>query len=127
MPTETLIQEIAELKEAGYKIETSEANGFVYLIFNNYPVPPSYNKRSTRLLLRLPIAYPQGNPDMFWTDTDLVLADKRVPTKADLIESHVGNQWRRFSWHPHGWNPGTGNLFIYLEFVDHGLIQAGKQ
>jgi hypothetical protein len=127
MATEILLREVEGLREAGHKVEITEADGVVNLIFDEFPLPPYYNKQCTVLLLRLPISYPNGNPDMFWMDVDLACSDGKIPTKADQIETYLGKQWRRFSWHPQGWNPGTGNLCMYLEFVNSGLIKAGKR
>ena len=61
---------------------------------------------------------------MFWTDTDLVLAGGQVPKNADLIETILGGQWRRFSWHPQNWNPGADDLCTYLEFVNDRLAKG---
>jgi len=127
MASETLLREIEGLKSSGYKVETVETGGVVYVVFEEFPVPPSYNKQCTALLLRLPISYPNGNPDMFWTDADLLCSNGQNPTKADQIETYLGKRWRRFSWHPQGWNPGIGNLCMYLEFVNNGLLKAGKR
>lgn len=126
MATDILLQEVAGLREAGYKVDLIEGDGVVNIVLDNYPLPPVYNKQSTKLLLRIPISYPNGNPDMFWTDTDLLCANGQTPTKADSLENYIGQNWRRFSWHPQGWNPGTGNLYMYLEFVNHGLAKAGN-
>lgn len=127
MATDILTQEVLKLQEDGYKVELTESEGFVNLVFQEYPVPPVYNKRSTNLLVRVPLSYPNGNPDMFWTETELLTTNGQVPTSADVIETHLGKPWRRFSWHPQGWNPGTGNLHMYLEFVNAGLLKAGKK
>ena len=126
MATEILLQEVAGLRESGYKVEIVEADGIVNLIFEDYSIPPVYNKQYTTLLLRLPMSYPNGNPDMFWTDTDLLCANGQTPNNAGQIETHMGKQWRRFSWHPQGWNPGTGTLCMYLEFVNSGFFKAGS-
>jgi hypothetical protein len=127
MATETLLREVEELRSAGYKVDINESDGVVNLIIGDYPLPSTYNKRQTVLLLRVPISYPNGNPDMFWTDHDLMCSNGKIPTKADQIETYLGKQWRRFSWHPQGWNPGTGNLCMYLEFVNNGLRKAREQ
>jgi hypothetical protein len=127
MANETLLQELEGLREFGYVVEMVDADGMVNIIFENYSVPPIYNKQYTTLLLRLPVSYPNSNPDMFWTETDLLCANGQTPKNADSIETHIGKQWRRFSWHPQNWKPGTGNLCMYLEFVNNGLMQAGKQ
>lgn len=127
MATETLLREVDELRQAGYQVAISELDGMVSLTLENYPTPICYNRHCTTLLLRLPVSYPNGNPDMFWTDVDLVCANGQTPTQADQIETYLGKQWRRFSWHPQGWHPGTGNLSMYLEFVNSGLSKAGKK
>lgn len=126
MVAETLLQEVAGLRELGHKVEIIESDGVINLVIEDFPLPPYYNKKSTTLLLRLPVSYPNGNPDMFWTDADLMRLDGQVPTKADQIETYSGKQWRRFSWHPQGWKPGTNNLCMYLEFVSNGLNYASK-
>jgi E2/UBC family protein E len=123
---EIVLHEVDGLKELGYDMEIAEADGFINLIFKDYLLPTGYNKASTSLLLRVPVAYPNGNPDMFWTDVDLLCVDGRTPKSAESIEIHVGKQWRRFSWHPQNWNPGTGNLRMYLGFVGNGFAQACK-
>jgi hypothetical protein len=127
MAAEILLAELEELREAKYKIVLNETDGVVNLAFKDYPLPPVYNKTRTTLLLRIPMSYPNGNPDMFWTEPDLLCANGEIPTKADQIETYLGKQWRRFSWHPQGWNPGIGNLRMYLEFVNSGLAKAGKR
>jgi hypothetical protein len=126
MAPDILLKEIAGLRESGYGVVLVEEDGFVNVILERYPLPPLYNKQSTKLLLRIPISYPNGSPDMFWTDPDLLCAGGQIPTNADSLETHVGQQWRRFSWHPQGWNPGTGSLLMYLEFVNQGLTKARK-
>jgi hypothetical protein len=127
MATEILHQEVVSLRGEGYSVEIVEAEGVVNLVFENYFLPPIYNKPSTILLLRIPESYPNGNPDMFWTETDLLCVNGQIPNTAETIETHLGKQWRRFSWHPQGWNPGIGNLSMYLEFVNSGFQKAGKR
>lgn len=127
MATDFLINEVEELISSGYKVQIIESDGMINLVFENFKIPNLYKKTVTTLLLRLPIAYPNGNPDMFWTDVDILCLDGQIPTKADQIETYLDKQWRRFSWHPQGWNPGFCNLRMYLEFVITGLQKAGKR
>jgi hypothetical protein len=127
MATEILNQEVSELRTSGYKVEIVELDGMINLIIGDFLIPSIYNKQHTTLLLRLPVSYPNGNPDMFWTDADIVCLNGQNPTSADQIETYLEKQWRRFSWHPQGWNPGTGNLHMYLEFVTSGLQKAGNR
>jgi len=93
-------------------------------LFRDYAVPPGYNAPTTTLLLRFPLSYPNGQPDMFWTDPTLTRADGGNPQNADQFEEPLGQRWRRFSWHPQRWNPAKDDLRTYLEFVNTGLARA---
>lgn len=84
-------------------------------------MPSHYNKVETDLLLKFPISYPNGKPDMFWTDPDLAVKDGRVHRSAATTETALRSQWRWFSWHPKSWNPATDSLRTYLEFVNRRL------
>lgn len=123
MPVQ-LMDEIEDLRKDGYAIDVVEADGWANAVFHNYPVPAGYSKKSTDLLLRIPLSYPNGRPDMFWTDQDLTLKGGGVPRSGDQIETALGKQWRRFSWHPQSWNPGVDSLRTYLEFVNTRLAKG---
>jgi len=127
MATDILLEEVDGLISSGYKVLIIESDGMINLVFENFKIPNLYVKKDTTLLLRLPTSYPNGNPDMFWTDVDILCLDGQIPTKAEQIETYLEKQWRRFSWHPQGWNPGICNLRMYLEFVITGLQKAGKR
>ncbi len=94
------------------------------MIVHNYSLPPGFNKASTELLIKAPMSYRNGRPDMFWTDEDLTLNNGGIPRNADSIEMALGKRWRRFSWHPQNWNPGVDNLRTYLEFINARLAKG---
>ena len=112
-----LSEEVEKIRQEGVTIEVQEAEGWLNVVMHDHPVPAHYGKRKTALLLKLPMSYPNGKPDMFWADEDLTLKDGRIPQGADQIESALGRRWRRFSWHLQQWNPGTDNLRTYIEFI----------
>jgi hypothetical protein len=58
---------------------------------------------------------------MFYTDPAVLLVNNCPPQAAEAIETYVGRQWRRFSWHHRPWNQITDNLTSYLEFVRERL------
>lgn len=120
---EQLEQEVETLKAQGRSIELVVVDGFAYVVFNDHRVPARYNKKETTLVLRFPMSYPNGRPDMFWTDADLLLANGGIPKQAEVMETHLGKPWRRFSWHPQNWT-SRDNMLTYLEFVDTGLLKA---
>lgn len=118
-----LVQEVEALKTEGRGVDLVDVEGLVYIVLHAYPLPPNYNKPATELLLKIPVSYPNGRPDMFWVDEDVLLKDGRCPKSADSIETALSRKWRRFSWHPQSWNPGTDNLRTYLEFVNMRLVK----
>lgn len=119
-----LVQEVNDLRAEGFAVDLVEADGLANVVLHGHMVPPRVSKPVSELLIRCPLSYPNGNPDMFWTDEDLVLKNGQVPKSADTIESHLGRRWRRFSWHPSKWNPATDGLRTYLEFIEVRLAKA---
>jgi hypothetical protein len=115
--------EIEQLRLEGYQIETFEESGLIILIFKGYIITKGYNKQYINLLLKVPVSFPNGNMDMFWTDPDLRLENSAMPANT-LEEIILGKKWLRFSWHPKTWNPGIDTLKTYLEFVNRRLMQV---
>ena len=124
MIPEFLNEEIEQLRADGYSVDVAEAESWFNVVFSNYPLPSGFNKAVAQLLIKLPLSYRNGKPDMFWTDEDLTLKNGGVPQSADSIEQALGKKWRRFSWHPAKWNPATDNLKTYLEFVNNRLSKT---
>jgi hypothetical protein len=60
---------------------------------------PGWNRRSTPILIEIPIGYPTIPPDNFLTPADLRLADGRVPSNTMGIKTIDGSQWLAFSHH----------------------------
>lgn len=119
-----LIEEVKSLTDEGLKVELVEADGMACVILPGYQLPRGYNKACTDLLLMLPLSYRNGKPDMFWVESDVVLVNGSVPKAAEKLESHLGRQWRRFSWHLKSWNPAVDDLRTYLEFVNSRLVKG---
>ena len=117
-----LSKEIEKLRAQGYEVEVYENSGLIILVLKNYPLPRGYNKETSNLLLKVPLSYPNGKLDMFWTDPDLRLLESNGQA-ATTTENILGKQWLRFSWHPQKWNPGADNLLTFLEFVNRRFMQ----
>lgn len=117
-----LSAEIATLQAQGHTVDIHDAEGLWLLVIKAYPLPYGYNKSTTQLLLKIPLSYPNGKLDMFWTDPDLRLQESTGQASTSL-ETLLGQQWLRFSWHPTKWCPGTDNIFTFLEFVNRRLMQ----
>ena len=77
-----------------------------------------WNKKTTDILLLIPPLYPNAKLDMFWVDQDLLYSDNSVPQSADVIETYLGGNWRRFSRHITDWNPARDSLISFMDNID---------
>lgn len=114
--------ELQSLSQNGMEVEAREADGQICVVLKNYALPTGYNKKQTRLLLKIPLSYPNGKPDMFWVEPDVKLISG-VAQASTSVETALGEQWLRFSWHPQSWNPARDNIVAFLEFVNRRLVQ----
>ena len=123
--SEIIEKHIEELRQhRKLDVELIEADGLNIVIIKGYPLPGRYSKASSDLMIRLDKGYPNSKPDMFWLEEDVLLKDGAVPDKAEQILESLGKKWRRFSWHFNTWNPATGNLLGYVEFIDVRLNKS---
>jgi hypothetical protein len=115
-----LTKEIEQLESRPTVVEDG---GAINLVFRSYPIPPGYNSMRTDLLVRVPLAYPDAGPDMFWTSPSLTLMGGAEPRNGNSIEVYIGERWRRFSWHT-VWKPTVDNIHGYMHFIRRRLEQA---
>ncbi len=97
------------LGEKGFDCEVVQAAGEVRVILHKFPFPAQYTPRQANLMVRLSAGYPNGNPDMFWTNPDVKLADGRWPLNAEYHDPSAGG-WQRWSRHDNSWRAGIDNL-----------------
>jgi hypothetical protein len=108
----------AYLQQKALKYVEVIEDGALCIVIHEYPLPPGYDRATTDLLLRLPAGYPDAQPDMFWCDPPIHLAE--------LIETHLGRQWQRFSRHlsPGVWTPGVDSLGTFLTLIGAELARS---
>jgi hypothetical protein len=115
--------EAEELRQRGLALQLHpQADGWVFTVFDQYPLPSGFNQQSTSLLIKVPPNYPLGGMDMFWADPQLKLAGGSMPANTS-VEENLGRPWLRFSWHPHRWNPSSDSLISYLKFIEKRFEQ----
>lgn len=96
----------------------AQPDGWTFLIVPDYALPEGLSPRSVQLLVKLPPAFPDAAPDMFWLSPDVRTPTGVVP-QGTSIENMLGAQWQRFSWHlnPGAWRPGISTLRDYMRCV----------
>ena len=111
------------LNEKGGRFEITPHPGEVRIYIRNFQLAESYSPRLTDLLIRLPLGYPQSNPDMFWTKPDVRLVTGAYPNRADYHDPSADN-WQRWSRHSE-WRPAKDNLRSKMASVKRELEAGG--
>jgi len=111
-----LEKELTELKQT-LTIEVTEDKNYVFLVVKEFRLGDVFNLTNSDLLLKIPKSYPEAGPDMFFIHPDVTFTDGRIPQAAESIETVLGREWRRFSWHQKSWNPSIDNMHSHLEFI----------
>lgn len=112
----------ADLSDAG--IDAARASiheqpgGWSFLVISGYKLPDGFQPRGVDLLVKLPPAFPDAAPDMFWVHPAVKTAAGTLP-RATYMERLLGKEWQRFSWHLTGgaWQPGTSTLRDFMRCI----------
>lgn len=119
-------RDTAVLDELGLAYESQSEPGFVNVVISGYPTGSGLEPRTTSLLVRLPLGFPDATPDMFWCDPPVVTAQGQAVPGTEAREAHVGRNWQRWSRHIQGqWRPGIDNLATYLAYIRRCFDVAG--
>lgn len=116
------------LAEAGIGLERaavhSQPGGWCFLVISDYALPAGYQPERVQLLVKLPPAFPDAAPDMFWVYPPVKTASGSLP-RATCAERLLGKDWQRFSWHlaAGAWKPGASTLRDFLRCVRARLLR----
>ena len=97
-------------------------NGTTLVVIPGVALPPGWSRPSTTIYFLAPVGYPMAQPDCFWTDDDLRLANGAAPKNGGMQQIPGSAQqalW--FSWHPNGWNANKDDLRTYLKVIQDRL------
>jgi len=110
------------LAEAGLEPDRaelhSEPGGWSLLVISNYLLPVGFQPNRVQLLVKLPPAFPDAAPDMFWVWPGVKAPNGALP-RSTSTERLLGKDWQRFSWHlaAGAWKPGISTLRDYLRCI----------
>jgi hypothetical protein len=95
-----------------------QADGWTFLVLQDYPLPDGYEPRTVRLLVKVPPIFPTAQPDCFWVSPRLRARSGQAPagTSDQML---LGESWQCFSWHlkPGAWVPGVSTLRDYMRCI----------
>lgn len=111
------------LADRGLEHQVSPEQKMTCVVIQRWALPAGYNATQADLLLRLGAGYPDVAPDMWWFDPPLHRTDGKTIPATDVIETHVGRQWQRWSRHFNGgqWQSGIDGLESYLALIRREL------
>lgn len=109
----------------GFNCHVSVEGGMVCVVVEQFPLAAGLIPAASDLLIRLPPGFPDAYPDMFWFAERIRRADGGQIPATDLIETHVGRAWYRWSRHVSSqWRPGIDDLRSYFGYIGACLRQA---
>lgn len=98
-------------------------SGAVLVAIPDVPLPPGWSRPKTTLRIVAPVGYPMSQPDCFWIDADIRLANGAMPRSANLNpipETSEHLLW--FSWHlARPWDPNRDTLMTWAGVVQNRL------
>lgn len=112
----------AELAEAGIDCARAaiheQVDGWSFLVISDYKLPEGFEPQTVDLLIKLPPAFPDAQPDMFWVHPAVKTGAGVLP-RATCTENLLGNNWQRFSWHlkAGAWQPGISTLRDFMRCI----------
>jgi len=101
-----------------------EAGGWSFLVVSDYRLPDGFQPNIVQLLVKLPPAFPDSAPDMFWVHPPVKTSAGSLP-RATSMERLIGKDWQRFSWHlaPGAWKPGSSTLRDFMRCVSSRFLR----
>ncbi len=98
-------------------------SGMTCVLFPNYALPPGFDRERSDLLIRLSPGYPDVSPDMWWFDPPVRLANGQALPATEVVETHLGRDWQRWSRHFDAgqWQSGIDGLESYLALIRREL------
>ena len=102
----------------------SQAGGWSFLVIAGYTLPAGFQPAAVDLLIKLPPGFPDAQPDMFWVSPPVKTAQGSLP-RATCMESLLGKEWQRFSWHlaAGAWKPGVSTLRDFMRCISGRFLR----
>lgn len=100
------------------------SDGTLLVSIPDVRLPPGWNQDSTTVRFLVPVGYPVAQPDCFWADSSLRLANNAMPASSgvqQIPQTGLTQLW--FSWHVATWNPGRDSLITYARVIRDRLAR----
>lgn len=123
-------RDVKFLSERGFEWELlPDPQGAACLLVKGFNVAAGgFTPAATNLMIRIPPQYPMTPLDMWYCDPPVrIAASGQFAHASEVMESHIGRSWQRFSRHLNGgWRPGIDCLRSYFTLVQRELQGTGR-
>ncbi|WP_166211889.1 E2/UBC family protein [Cognatiluteimonas telluris] len=119
----------AFLDDRGYDWELLSESAGGYLIVRNFDVTGGgFAPSPVTLMIRIPPQFPMTPLDMWYCNPPIRIAESgHFAPASEVMESHVGKNWQRFSRHLNGgWRPGVDGLRSFFVLIQRELQGLGS-
>ena len=115
--------DIIYLRERGIAHEIISEAGMICVVMPEWRLPSGFDHRASDLLVRLSPGYPDVQPDMWWFSPAVRRADGRGLPNTNVVETHLGRTWQRWSRHFSSgqWQSGVDGLESYAALIRQDL------
>lgn len=106
-----------------------DPQGAACLLIKNFEVSAGgFAPATTELMIRIPPQYPMTPLDMWYCNPPIrVAATGQFAVASEVMESHFGRSWQRFSRHLNGtWRPGLDGVRSFFTLIQRELQGTGK-
>lgn len=121
---DVLDTQLAELRNVHPTSEYSSAHDGTHIVTVRLSLGPGWSLANCDVEFVVPIPYPSAQPDCFYADPSLLLANGTLPGNSGFQPLRGENRlW--FSWHlQQPWIPGRHTLLTYVRFIQERLRNA---
>lgn len=106
-----------------------DPQGAACLVIKGFDVSGGgFSPTTIDLMIRIPQQYPMTPLDMWYCDPPIrIAATGQFAVATEVIESHIGRSWQRFSRHLGGsWRPGLDGLRSFFAHIQRELQGIGR-
>ena len=114
------------LNERGLTHQVATESGMTCVVMPQWPLPSGFDRNVSDLLIRLSPGYPDVPPDMWWFSPHVNLKNGKALPATDVVESHLGRSWQRWSRHFNNgqWQSGIDGLESFLALIRQDLVRS---
>lgn len=123
-------RDVKFLNEREFKWQlVPDPQGAAYLLIKDFDVTAGgFAPTIIELMIRIPCQYPMASLDMWYCDPPIrVAATGQFAQATEVMETHLGRSWQRFSRHLNGtWRPGVDGIKSFFALIQQELQGVGR-